>query len=194
MNKKTEKQQQLDALYAPYMQCQQCPLATQGRTTVVFGRGNPDARMVIIGEAPGKQEDESGEPFVGRSGKLLTQLCNEIGITQADIFITNVVKCRPPQNRKPLPIEISTCKKILLHKQLDIIQPTIICTLGAVATQGILNQSLKITAHRGVPIEYNTMLVMPTYHPAYALRNPKERETLKKDLLNAAKIAFPNLK
>src|SRR5437870_4631307 len=123
MNPKTYKQELLDKLYAPYKKCMECPLGNLGRTHVVFGEGNPDADLMFIGEGPGKEEDEQGRPFVGRSGKLLNHIFEIIGIHRKNVFITNIVKCRPPNNRKPLPIESNTCKSILLLNQIKIIRP-----------------------------------------------------------------------
>ncbi len=177
-----KKQQQLDALYAPYQKCMQCPLATLGRSKMVFGTGNPDARLMLIGEGPGEQEDLQGKPFVGRSGALLNQIFETLGIKREDIFITNIVKCRPPKNRKPYPEESNTCKMLLLEKQIEIIAPRIICTLGSAALQGLLQEEFKITKIHGTILSYRDTPLIPAYHPAYILRNPKELEALVKDL------------
>src|SRR5205823_4093975 len=126
-------------LYKPYKKCLQCPLGTLGRTNVVFGEGNSDADLMLIGEAPGRYEDEQSKPFVGRSGKLLNRTLELVGLKRNDVFITNIVKCRPPNNRKPLPLESTTCKNILLFNQIKIIRPHIICTLGASALQGFID-------------------------------------------------------
>lgn len=182
MNQKEKKQQLLDALYAPYKKCMECPLATQGRTQVVFGSGNPDARIMLIGEAPGKNEDEQGTPFVGRSGALLERVFKNLNLAREDIFITNIVKCRPPKNRKPMPKESSTCKKLLLVNQISIIEPKIICTLGASALEGLFEQKFKITKARGTELSYQGIPLIPTYHPAYILRNPSELDTLIHDM------------
>lgn len=120
MNAKMYKQNLLNELYKPYQQCIACPLGSLGRTNVVFGEGNPDAELMFIGEAPGREEDKQGRPFVGRSGQLLNRILELAGIKRPDIFITNIVKCRPPNNRKPLPLEINICKKILLSNQIKI--------------------------------------------------------------------------
>ena len=122
----TYKQDLLNKLYAPYQKCIQCPLGKLGRKNVVFGEGNPDAKLVFIGEGPGQDEDIQGRPFVGRSGKLLDKVFDLAHITRSDVFISNVVKCRPPGNRKPLENEIMTCTNLLLFKQLKIIRPKII--------------------------------------------------------------------
>lgn len=171
MNSKEFKQQLLDALYEPYKKCLKCPLGFLGRTTVVFGEGNPDADILFIGEAPGKDEDLQGKPFVGRSGQLLNRALTLVGIKRADVYITNIVKCRPPNNRAPLPIEASTCMNLFLLNQIKIIRPRIICTLGSVALNNLLQKSYAITKVRGTNIDYDGMTVIPTFHPAYILRN-----------------------
>ena len=185
MNAKMYKQNLLNELYKPYQQCTACPLGSLGRTNVVFGEGNPDAELMFIGEAPGREEDKQGRPFVGRSGQLLNRILELAGIKRPDIFITNIVKCRPPNNRKPLPLEINICKKILLSKQIKIIRPKTICTLGSAAIQGLLEKNVKITKLRGALLQLDAINVIPTYHPAYVLRNPKELETLLNDIKKA---------
>ncbi len=184
----TKKQEALDALYAPYRACMQCPLGSLGRNRVVFGSGNLDATIMLIGEAPGEQEDTQGLPFVGKSGNLLSRALEAAGITRSSVFISNIVKCRPPKNRTPLLSEMKTCKDILLIKQIEIIKPKIICTLGAAALQGILERAVKITRERGVPINIYNATLIPTVHPAYVLRNPKALELLTADLLLVKKI------
>src|SRR5580700_10583052 len=126
MNRDAQKQHLLDALYKPYKACTAYPLGTLGRTNVVFGSGNPDAFLMLIGEGPGQQEDNIGLPFVGKSGALLTKILETIGLKRSEIFISNIVKCRPPQNRAPLPYEMKTCKDLLLSKQIAIIKPRVI--------------------------------------------------------------------
>ena len=185
MNSKAFKQQLLNELYAPYKKCMECPLATQGRTNVVFGEGNPDARLMFIGEAPGADEDAQGRPFVGRSGQLLNKIFELIGIERKDVFITNIVKCRPPNNRKPMPVESDTCKSLLLLNQIKIIRPQVICTLGASALQGLVDYEVKITKMRGIFINYQEIKTLPAYHPAFILRNPKELQTLVDDIKTA---------
>ena len=164
-----------------------------GRTNLVFGEGNPDTKLMFVGEAPGQDEDRLGRPFVGRSGKLLDKVFDLAGINRPDIFISNVVKCRPPGNRKPLENEIDTCTNLLLFNQIKIIKPRVICTLGATALQGILNNyEVKISQVRGRPIIADNLpeiIIMPTYHPAYILRNPKEFTTLFEDIQKAFGIA-----
>lgn len=182
---RTQKEILLKKLYEPYKNCQSCPLAKQGRTNVVFGRGNPDARLLFIGEGPGADEDAQGLPFVGRSGKLLSKVLDAIGIDENEIYITNIVKCRPPNNRRPTFEESNTCKKLLLVKQLEIIQPSIICTLGSTAFEGMTDQPCKITALRGKLYKHNAFNILPTFHPAYVLRNPAAIEKFIHDIEQA---------
>lgn len=176
------KQQLLDALYEPYKKCLQCPLGFLGRTNVVFGEGNPDADILFIGEGPGKDEDEQGRPFVGRSGKLLNRALALVGIKREEVYITNIVKCRPPGNRAPLPIESSTCMNLFLFNQIKIIRPRVICTLGATALNNLLSKPSAITKIRGQKIDYeNNIIIIPTYHPAYILRNQTQAPTWVED-------------
>ncbi len=177
-----DKQALLDKLFEPYKKCMMCPLATLGRNTVVFGEGNPDATLMFVGEGPGRDEDAQGRPFVGRAGKLLNKIIEAMNLKREQVYITNVVKCRPPGNRTPAPEESSTCKSLLLYHQIEIIQPQIICTLGACATQGILGPDIRIGRARGSFHEWRDRLVMPTYHPAYLLRNPAEKRKVWEDM------------
>ncbi len=176
------KKQGLEELFCKYVDCQACPLATQGRTQVVFGNGNASTRLMFIGEGPGKDEDEQGLPFIGRAGQLLTKIIEAMDMKREDVYISNVVKCRPPGNRVPLPIESNTCKNLLLFKEIDIIKPQIICTLGATATQAVLGDDVKITKARGMFFSFKGIPVIPTYHPAYLLRNPAEKKTVWEDM------------
>lgn len=148
--------------------CTSCRLA-EGRTNVVFGSGNPDADVIFVGEGPGQQEDEQGLPFVGRSGQLLEQLLGEIGLHRADVYIANVVKCRPPKNRDPKPDEIDACKGYL-RTQLELIQPKVAVTLGNFSSKLLLRTETGITRLRGNAYEWWGRLLVPTYHPAAALR------------------------
>ncbi len=159
--------------------CQQCRLAS-GRTQVVFGTGNPRASIMFVGEAPGFYEDRQGEPFVGAAGKLLNELLGTVGLTRQDIFIANVIKCRPPNNRDPLPDEIETCKPFLL-KQIELIQPRLVCTLGNFATQTLLERKVGITKVRGRMIRLAHFVVFPLLHPAAALHQGNLRTPLKED-------------
>lgn len=174
MDAREYKQQLLDALYAPYKNCILCPLGFLGRTQVVFGDGNADADILFIGEAPGRDEDIQGKPFVGRSGQLLTKALNLVGINRADVYITNIVKCRPPNNRAPLPQESSICMNLLLFNQIKIIRPRIICTLGSIALNSLLGENRSITKCRGIAITKDHYIIVPTYHPAYILRNQSQ--------------------
>lgn len=189
MDIKSYKQELLDKLYAPYINCTQCPLGKLGRTNVVFGDGNPDAKLMFIGEGPGQDEDRQGKPFVGRSGKLLTKVMELAEIKRPDVFISNVVKCRPPENRKPTEKEASICTNLLLFNQIKIIRPKVVCTLGASALQGLLNNyEIKISQVRGKPIVYDILpniIIVPTFHPAYILRNPKEMQKMFDDIQKA---------
>jgi DNA polymerase len=176
------KKQKLGALKKEFAKCTRCPLAKQGRQNVVFGHGNPEAKLMFIGEGPGRDEDIQALPFVGRAGKLLTKIIEAMGLKRADIYISNVVKCRPPNNRAPLPNESQTCKSSILHKEIEIIQPKIICTLGATATQEILEKPISISKIRGAFIPIGDLLLMPTFHPAYLLRNPQKKTEVWQDM------------
>lgn len=189
MNHILDKKAQLEKLYEPYKKCTACPLGTLGRMNVVFGDGNPNARLMFIGEGPGQKEDEQGKPFVGKSGALLNKILATIGLERKDVFISNIVKCRPPFNRAPLPLEMKTCKQLLLEKQIAIIQPRIMCTLGASALQGLCDYPIKITQERGIVRTLYNIPVIPTYHPAYVLRNPKMLSYLLQDILTAYNIS-----
>lgn len=192
MDSKSYKEQLLLKLYAPYISCTQCPLGKLGRTNIVFGDGNPDAKLMFIGEGPGKDEDMQGKPFVGRSGKLLTKLIELAGMQRKDVFISNVVKCRPPENRKPTEREASICTNLLLFNQIKIIKPRIICTLGASALQGLINNyEVKISHVRGCPLVADLIpdcIILPTFHPAYILRNPRQMQTMYADIEKAISL------
>jgi DNA polymerase len=179
---KKAPKQQLVELFCKYIDCTACPLSTQGRKQVVFGNGNAQTTLMFIGEGPGRDEDQQGLPFVGRAGQLLTKIIEAMGLKREEVYISNVVKCRPPGNRAPLPIESSTCKNLLLFKEIDIIKPKIICTLGATATQALLGDDVRITKARGIFVEFKGALLIPTYHPAYLLRNPAEKKTVWEDM------------
>jgi DNA polymerase len=179
---KYQKQQCLDTLYEPYKSCNKCPLATLGRSTIVFGIGNPDADLMFVGEGPGRDEDRLGLPFVGRAGQLLTKIIQAMDMQRKDVFITNVVKCRPPNNRAPSPEESKICISLLLYKQIEIVQPKIICTLGSIATQAFLGPQSRISHIRGHFQEMPNYLLMPTYHPAYLLRNPPAKKLVWEDM------------
>lgn len=160
--------------------CTRCPLH-KGRNKIVYGVGNPKADLVIVGEAPGRDEDAQGEPFVGRAGKLLTDILAAIGLSRDDVYICNVVKCRPPQNRPPEPLEIETCSPFL-EAQINSIQPKFLCTLGKFATQTLLRIETPISQLRGNFQKYKNIPLMPTYHPAYLLRNPAAKKEVWEDM------------
>ncbi|MFQ6079997.1 MAG: uracil-DNA glycosylase [Thermodesulfobacteriota bacterium] len=156
-------------------ECTRCKLHLT-RRHIVFGEGSEKAQLVFIGEGPGEDEDQQGRPFVGKAGQLLTRIINAIGLRREEVYITNIIKCRPPRNRNPQQEEIATCEPFL-NKQLEIIQPKIICALGTFATQTLLKTDEKISHLRGRFFSCRGIKVMPTYHPAFLLRNPhKKRE------------------
>jgi uracil-DNA glycosylase len=160
--------------------CTRCKLH-KARTNIVFGVGNPKAQLVFVGEGPGRDEDAQGEPFVGRAGKLLTQMIEAMGLRRPDVYICNVVKCRPPENRLPEPDEIATCSPYLL-RQLGVIQPKVICCLGACSAQTMLQTTQGISKFRGEWFDYKGSKLIATYHPAYLLRNPAAKGEVWKDL------------
>lgn len=160
----------IDELNSLICNCMKCDLG-KTRTKFVFGSGNPKAHAMLIGEAPGADEDKQGEPFVGRAGKLLNDILKAIQLTRDDIFIANILKCRPPGNRDPLPVEMETCIPYL-HKQIELINPKIILCLGRVAANAMLGKKLSLSELRQNIYEFNGIKVMATYHPAALLRNP----------------------
>jgi DNA polymerase len=160
--------------------CHRCRLSER-RTNIVFGVGNPKAQLVFIGEGPGRDEDIQGEPFVGRAGKLLTQMIQAMSLRREDVYICNVVKCRPPENRAPEKDEMATCSPFLF-RQLDVIRPKAIVCLGAIAVQALLGAGVGITKTRGQWFDFRGSRLMPTYHPAYLLRNPAAKAEVWKDL------------
>jgi len=174
--------------------CTQCPLS-DGRTNVVFGVGNPDAELMFIGEAPGRDEDLRGEPFVGRSGQLLDRLVlEEMGLTRTDFFIANTLMCRPPGNRDPRPDEIATCRP-WLDEKLDLIAPNVVVTLGNFATKLLLDTTEGITRVRGRSYPFRTGVLVPTYHPAAVLRGGgAQMAQMRADLIRAkeALAGVPN--
>ncbi|KKQ32577.1 MAG: Uracil-DNA glycosylase [candidate division TM6 bacterium GW2011_GWF2_37_49] len=175
-------QSMLDDIKQKCTNCAKCNLAIQGRQQVVFGVGNPNAELMFIGEGPGRDEDKQGKPFVGRAGQLLTKIIEAMKLTRDDVYISNVVKCRPPENRAPLPVESETCKNLILFKEIEIIKPKIICALGATALQGLMGDGFSISKVRGQFLQFKDILVMPTYHPAYLLRNPDAKRFVWEDM------------
>jgi|HubBroStandDraft_2_1064218.scaffolds.fasta_scaffold05348_6 uracil-DNA glycosylase family 4 len=160
--------------------CTRCKLH-KGRTKIVFGTGNPNADLMFVGEGPGRDEDLSGEPFVGRAGKLLTDMIKAMGLQREQVYIANVVKCRPPENRLPEKDEIATCSPFLM-RQIDAIKPKVICTLGSCSAQTLLQTAQGISKLRGEWFDFRGTKLMPTYHPAYLLRNPAAKPEVWKDL------------
>ena len=160
--------------------CTRCELH-QTRKTVVFGTGNENADLMFVGEAPGADEDRSGEAFVGRAGQLLTKIIEAMELTRDEVYIANVIKCRPPGNRNPSSFEIETCEPFL-QKQIELIKPKVICALGAFAAQTLLRTNQRISMLRGRFHDYHDIKVMPTYHPAYLLRNPHGKRDVWEDM------------
>ena len=161
--------------------CQRCKLHTLGRRQVVFGVGNPDADLMFVGEAPGADEDLQGEPFVGKAGQLLTKIIEAMGLTREQVYIANVIKCRPPGNRNPEPDEVEQCEPFLF-RQIDIIKPRVIVALGKFAAQCLLKTDAPITRIRGREFTYRDAVLIPTYHPAYLLRNPSAKRDVWEDM------------
>jgi DNA polymerase len=161
--------------------CCRCKLSGLGRTQIVFGVGNPAADLMFVGEAPGADEDIQGEPFVGRAGQLLTKIIEAIGLTREQVYIANVLKCRPPGNRNPEPDEVAQCEPFLL-RQIDTIQPRVIVALGKFAAQCLLKTNEPITRLRGKEFTYRNAVLMPTYHPAYLLRTPSAKREVWEDM------------
>lgn len=161
--------------------CQKCKLSAT-RTNTVFGHGNINTKLLFVGEAPGFEEDKRGLPFVGRAGMLLTEILNKSNINREEVFITNVIKCRPPENRYPQPDEILNCNPYL-KQQIKLIKPKVICTLGACATKTLLNSENSIGSLRNIIHKYeNDVLLVATYHPSYCLRNPSAIQDVLKDI------------
>jgi len=172
--------EQLAALEEELQSCRRCPLWTT-RRTVVFGEGNPEARLMFVGEGPGEEEDLQGRPFVGRAGQLLTKIINAMGLSRNDVYIANIVKCRPPGNRVPNPEERQACTPFL-RRQIEVIGPRVICALGAVAAQFFLQTEAAVSVLRGRFHSYGSIDLMATYHPAYLLRNPKAKKQVWEDV------------
>jgi uracil-DNA glycosylase len=162
-------------------QCVRCKLCELGRSQVVFGVGHSKARLMFVGEAPGEDEDKKGEPFVGRAGQLLTKIIEAIGMTRDQVYIANVIKCRPPGNRNPEPDEVAACEPFLF-RQIDVIQPKVIVPLGKFAAQCLLKTMDPITKLRGRQFEYRGAVLIPTFHPAYLLRNPSAKREVWDDM------------
>lgn len=161
--------------------CTRCKLHALGRSQVVFGVGNPSADLMFVGEAPGADEDAQGVPFVGRAGQLLTKIIEAIGLSRDDVYIANVIKCRPPQNRNPEPDEVETCEPFLFA-QIDAIQPRVIVALGKFGAQTLLRTLDPISKLRGRVFEFRGARLVPTFHPAYLLRNPSSKREVWEDM------------
>lgn len=170
----------LNEIAAEVTKCTVCVLH-KDRTHTVFAKGNPDSPIVFVGEAPGFNEDQQGFPFVGRAGMLLDNMIKAMKFDPKDVYVCNVNKCRPPNNRKPTEEEMDSCKPFLV-RQLDIVKPKVIVALGATAVEGLLGPGVGITRRRGKWGEYNKIPVMPTFHPSYCLRNPDSKKEVWDDL------------
>jgi uracil-DNA glycosylase family 4 len=169
--------------------CQRCRLA-KDRKNIVFGSGSPSAKLVFVGEGPGFEEDQQGEPFVGPAGQLLTKIIGAIHLSREQVYICNIVKCRPPRNRNPQPDEIKTCFQFL-NRQIAAIRPDFICALGTIAAQTLLNTAKSISRLRGRFHDYKGIKLLPTYHPAYLLRNPAKKRDVWQDMKMLMK-EYPN--
>jgi uracil-DNA glycosylase len=170
----------LESLRAKAINCQACSLC-EGRSSVVFGEGNPRADIMFVGEAPGAEEDRQGVPFVGASGQLLTRMVEAMGVAREDVYIANVVNCRPPNNRDPLPEEIEKCEPYLI-RQIEMVAPVVICTLGRFAAQTLLKTTDSMGRLRGKIFDYHGVKLVPTYHPAALLRNAQWKRPTWEDL------------
>jgi uracil-DNA glycosylase len=184
------RREALVEVYSEASVCERCPLF-ETRTRVVFGSGNADADLIFVGEAPGAEEDRQGLPFVGRAGGLLSQLLEGIGLKREDVFIANVLKCRPPGNRDPQPDEIDSCRPYL-EKQVELIQPRVIATLGNFATKLLTGNPTGITKVHGVPQEHllggRWVYMLPLFHPAAGLRTPRVAEQLREDFVRIPEL------
>ena len=184
----SKKLNSLSDLLGNYKNCQRCPLG-KTRSKLVFGNGSMNSKVIFLGEGPGADEDAQGKPFVGRSGRLLTKMINSIGIERDDVYITNIVKCRPPGNRNPTPAEISCCLPII-KQQLEILNPRLIVTLGNISTKSLIPNLPGITKVHGRFMQYENWTVMPTFHPSYLLRNRSSMILAWEDFKKIPKLAF----
>src|SRR5271167_1301508 len=187
----SERREVLKEVLTQARGCSRCPELAATRKTVVFGAGNANADLMFVGEAPGASEDEQGVPFVGRAGKLLEKLLEEIGMARSEVFIANTLKCRPPGNRDPLPVEIENCQDYLLRK-VELIQPSVICTLGNFSTKLLRGDPTGITRLHGQPevlvLGRRAVRLYPIYHPAAALYTPRMLETLREDFMRLPEL------
>jgi len=185
-NKAALQADSLEKLRAEIGDCKRCKLCS-GRTHIVFGVGNPRAKLMFVGEGPGRDEDLQGEPFVGRAGQLLTDIITKgMKLRREDVYIANVVKCRPPANRNPEPDEVAACEPFL-KRQIDLVRPQIIVGLGKFAVQTLLQSKVPITKVRGTWHSYHGIKLMPTFHPAYLLRNPADKKLVWEDIQKVMK-------
>ena len=184
MTSDTDRREELKRVFEEASGCTRCSELAAARTHVVFGAGNANADLMFVGEAPGRNEDEQGLPFIGAAGKLLEQLLNEVGMQREDVFIANVLKCRPPGNRDPQPVEIENCRGYL-YRQLELIQPSVVCTLGNFSTKLLREDSTGITQLHGKPevrvIGPRAVRLYPLFHPAAALYQRSNVELLRED-------------
>ena len=194
-----EKKERLEEFKGKIGDCQNCALF-RARKHLVFGEGNSESKVMFVGEAPGYYEDQIGKPFVGQAGKLLDSLLAEIGLSRNTVYIANILKCRPPGNRDPLPEEIDACQPYLM-KQIDIIQPLFICTLGRFALISLYKSRISITAAHGKPIVTEKYIIFPLYHPAAALHQPALLQSIREDFAELKELLSkpiaeikPNLK
>jgi DNA polymerase len=177
---RTSKEKELNSLRREIAKSECCQLC-RTRKNLVFGSGNPEANLMFVGEAPGEDEDAQGLPFVGRAGQLLTKIIESIGLKRNEVYICNILKCRPPNNRAPFPTEILACEPYL-KEQIEIIKPKIICALGKFAAQTLLKTQTPITQLRGKFYDYEGIKLIPTFHPAYLLRNPGDKRLVWEDM------------
>jgi DNA polymerase len=180
------KEKALEVLRLEILKSECCQLC-KTRTNLVFGAGNPSAKLVFVGEAPGREEDLQGLPFVGRAGQLLTKIIESIGLERKDVYICNILKCRPPDNRNPFPTEILACEGYLV-RQLERIKPRVICALGKFAAQTLLKSQTSITQLRGKFYDYHGIKLLPTFHPAYLLRNPQGKRLVWEDMKKIKRV------
>ncbi len=186
MPKEVSKKEVLEEIRERLEQCRCCPLCETARN-IVFGEGDPDADVMFIGEAPGAMEDKTGRPFVGPAGRLLTDIIEKgMGLKRSDVYIANIAKCRPPENRDPLPEEIAQCIGFL-QEQIDIIRPRVIIALGKIAAQTLLDTGAPISSLRGKFYEYRGIKVMPTFHPSYLIHNPAKKREVWEDIKHVMK-------
>jgi len=181
-----DKSEAAERLLKQVKDCRMCSLC-ETRKNVVFGDGSLDAKIMFVGEAPGRDEDLAGKPFVGAAGQLLTKIIKAMGFERREVYISNVLRCRPPGNRNPNPEEVACCRPYLL-KLIDIIKPKVICPLGKFAAQSLLEVTLPISRLRGNFYEFNDIKVMPTFHPAYLLRNPQDKKLVWEDMKKILKV------